>query len=134
MIARGHKVPAVNLWTRGKQAAHLAFENVGSGMTPYPFLKIFPQDQHERLLIERLEALGVTVERQTELIRFSDRKDHVIARLRGPDGMEVDGEAAYIAGCDGARSIVRETVGAGFRAAPIGNCFMSPMSMPPVPR
>src|SRR5580693_9192987 len=37
VVAKGHKVPAVNLWTRGKQAAHLAFETVGSGMTPYPF-------------------------------------------------------------------------------------------------
>jgi 2-polyprenyl-6-methoxyphenol hydroxylase-like FAD-dependent oxidoreductase len=114
VIARGHKVPAVNLWTRGKQAAHLEFENLGSGMTPYPFLKIFPQDQHERLLIERLQALGVAVERQTELIRFSDEKDRVVARLRGPDGVEVDGEASYIAGCDGVRSVVRQTVGAGF--------------------
>jgi 2-polyprenyl-6-methoxyphenol hydroxylase-like FAD-dependent oxidoreductase len=114
VVARGHKVPAVNLWTRGKQAAHLAFETVGAGITPYSFLKIFPQDQHERLLIERLQALGIAVERQTELIRFSDEKDHVVARLRGPDGVEVDGEAAYIAGCDGARSIVRETVGAEF--------------------
>src|SRR5271156_5869256 len=55
VVARGHKVPSVNLWTRGKRAAHLAFETVGSGMTPYPFLEIFPQDQHERLLIERLQ-------------------------------------------------------------------------------
>jgi 2-polyprenyl-6-methoxyphenol hydroxylase-like FAD-dependent oxidoreductase len=114
VIAKGHKVPAVNLWTRGKQAAHLVFETVGSSMTPYPFLKIFPQDQHERLLIERLQALGVAVERQTELIRFTDENDRVVVRLRGPDGVEVDGEASYLAGCDGARSIVRETIGAGF--------------------
>jgi len=114
VVAGGHKVPAVNLWTRGKQAAHLAFETVGSGMTPYPFLQIFPQDQHERLLIERLQALGVAVERQTELIRFSNEKDRVVVRLRGPDGVEVDAEADYLAGCDGARSIVRETIGAGF--------------------
>jgi 2-polyprenyl-6-methoxyphenol hydroxylase-like FAD-dependent oxidoreductase len=114
VMAKGHKVPAVNLWTRGKQAAHLVFETVGSGMTPYPFLEIFPQDQHERLLIERLQALGVVVERQTELIRFADENDRVVVRLRGPDGVEVDSEAAYLAGCDGARSIVRETIGADF--------------------
>jgi 2-polyprenyl-6-methoxyphenol hydroxylase-like FAD-dependent oxidoreductase len=114
VVARGHKVPAVNLWTRGKQAARLGFETVGSGMTPYPFLQIFPQDQHERLLIERLQALGVAVERQTELIRFADQNDRVVVRLRGPDGVEVDGETSYLAGCDGARSIVRETINAGF--------------------
>ena len=51
VIARGHQVPAVNLWVKGERAARLAFENVGAGLTPYPFLHIFPQDQHERLLI-----------------------------------------------------------------------------------
>jgi len=114
VVAAGHQVPAVNLWVKGEAAARLAFETVGSGLTPYPFLHIFPQDQHERLLIERLQALGVAVERKTELIRFAEEKDHVIARLRGPDGEEYDCEADYIAGCDGARSIVRETIGTGF--------------------
>jgi 2-polyprenyl-6-methoxyphenol hydroxylase-like FAD-dependent oxidoreductase len=114
VIARGHKVPAVNLWVRGEAAARLSFENVGSGLTPYPFLQIFPQDQHERLLIERLEALGVTVERRTELTGFAHDGNRVIARLRGPDGQEVECEANYIAGCDGARSVVRETIGTGF--------------------
>ena len=114
VIARGHQVPAVNLWVKGEAAARIAFGSVGLDLTPYPFLHIFPQDQHELLLIERLEALGVTVERRTELIGFSDKGDHVIARLRGPDGGEFDCAAAYIAGCDGARSIVRETIGTGF--------------------
>src|SRR6202035_2314023 len=114
VVARGHKTPAVNLWVRGKRAARLPFETVGEGLTPYPFLHIFPQDQHERLLIERLAALGVAVERKTELIHFVEEEDRIVARLRGPDGQEVDCEADYIAGCDGARSIVRETIGTGF--------------------
>src|ERR1700687_2140463 len=61
VIAGGHRVPAVNLWVRGEAAAHLSFENIGSGLTPYPYLHIFPQDQHERLLIERLQALDVAI-------------------------------------------------------------------------
>ena len=114
VIAGGHRVPAVNLWVRGEAAARLPFENVGSGLTPYPFLHIFPQDQHERLLIERLQALDVAIERQTELIDFSEQENNVIARLRGPDGQEIECAASYIAGCDGARSIVREMIGTGF--------------------
>src|ERR1700719_1776117 len=85
VVARGHRVPAVNLWVKGEAAARVAFGSVGSDLTPYPFLHMFPQDQHERLLIERLGALGGRVERQTELIGFIDAKDRVIARLRGPD-------------------------------------------------
>ncbi len=114
VVARGHRVPAVNLWVRGEAAARLSFETVGSDLTPYPFLHIFPQDQHERLLIERLQALGVAVERQTELISFANGENAITARLSGPDGQEVDCEAKYIAGCDGARSIVRDTIGTGF--------------------
>ena len=86
VVKRGHKVPAVNLWVKGEPAARLPFERVGSDLTPYPFLHIFPQDQHERLLIDRLEALGVSVERRTELISFTNDGERVIARLRGPDG------------------------------------------------
>ncbi len=114
VIAKGHKVPAVNLWVTGKTAARLSFETIGSDLTPYSFLQIFPQDQHERLLIDRLLDFGVSVDRRTELVSFADQGDRVTARLRGPEGNEVICEASYIAGCDGARSKVRETIGTGF--------------------
>ena len=83
VVEHGHKVPAVNLWVKGEPAARLAFETVGEDLTAYPFLEIFPQDEHERLLIERLEKLGVGVERRTELIRFTDEA-RVTASLRRP--------------------------------------------------
>jgi 2-polyprenyl-6-methoxyphenol hydroxylase-like FAD-dependent oxidoreductase len=114
VIENGHQVPAVNLWVKGEAAARLSFESVGSRLTPYPFLHIFPQDQHERLLIERLQALGIAVERRTELVRFTDEGNNIRARLRGPDGQEHECKASYIAGCDGARSIVRDIIGTGF--------------------
>ena len=114
VVARGHRVPAVNLWVKGEAAARLPFESVGSGLTPYPFLHIFPQDQHERLLIERLSDLDIAVERQTELVSFTSGENGVMARLRGPGGQEFDCKANYIAGCDGARSTVREAIATGF--------------------
>ena len=113
VLKQGHRVPAVNLWARGSRAAHVSFGEIGADLTPYPFLHIFPQDRHERLLIERLEALGVTVERQTELVDFHETGDGVIATLRSSRGTEPC-EARYLAGCDGARSTVRETLGTGF--------------------
>jgi 2-polyprenyl-6-methoxyphenol hydroxylase-like FAD-dependent oxidoreductase len=114
VVAEGHEMRAVNLWARGKKAAHLALNAVGEGMTPYPFLQMFPQDKHERLLISRLEALGVSVERRTELLSFNDTGGTIVASLRKPDGQEETCEAAYIAGCDGAHSVVRHVIGAEF--------------------
>jgi 2-polyprenyl-6-methoxyphenol hydroxylase-like FAD-dependent oxidoreductase len=114
LLARGHKVPAINLWVRGAHAARMPFEAIGAGLTRYPFLEIFPQDEHERLLLEHLAALGVTVERRTELKGFTDIGEAIRARLLRPDGQEETFEAAYVAGCDGARSLVRDTLGTGF--------------------
>src|ERR1700676_629527 len=47
VVEHGHKVPAVNLWVKGEPAARLAFEAIGKVLTAYPFLQIFPQDEHE---------------------------------------------------------------------------------------
>src|SRR5215475_12916343 len=123
VLKLGHKVPAVNLWVKGKPVTRLPFERVGSDLTPHPFLHIFPQDQHERLLVERLETVGVFVERRTELVSFTDEGGRVIARLRDPEGREESCEASYIAGCDGARSTVRGTIGTGFRGGTYRQMF-----------
>jgi len=114
VIANGHRVPAANLWVTGKRRAHISLTDMGTGLTPYPFLQIFPQDEHEKLLVAKLESLGVSVERRTELVSFTEKAGGVTARLRGPDGTEAEHEAIYLAGCDGARSKVRETIGTGF--------------------
>ncbi len=114
VVAKGHRVPATNLWVRGERKARISLNAMGKGLTPYPFLHIFPQDEHEKLLVAKLESLGVSVERRTELISFSEQAGGVTARLRGPDEGEQVCEAIYLCGCDGARSKVRETIGTGF--------------------
>ncbi len=114
VVAKGHRVPAANFWVSGKRKAHISLTDMGSGLTPYPFLHIFPQDEHEKLLVAKLQSLGVSVERRTELVSFSEKSGGVTALLRGPDGSESEHEAIYIAGCDGARSRVRESIGTGF--------------------
>jgi 2-polyprenyl-6-methoxyphenol hydroxylase-like FAD-dependent oxidoreductase len=114
IVTKGYTVPGLRLWLAGREAACVPFEQIVSNLTPYGFLHIFPQDEHERLLIERLEGMGVRLERSIELIGYSEEGDHVRARLRGPDGAEHVAEAAFIAGCDGARSKVREAMGTGF--------------------
>ena len=68
--------------------------DLGADATRFPFPLIFPQDAHERLLIEQLEGLGVRVERRTELLRFEQDEMGVRATLRGPDGGEQTCEAA----------------------------------------
>ena len=114
LVEGGVKVPGANFWVQGTRVARLPLDRMGEGLTPFPFALIFPQDAHERVLIERLEALGVTVERRTELVRFDPQGDGVRATLRRADGAEEICEASYLAGCDGAHSTVREALAIGF--------------------
>jgi 2-polyprenyl-6-methoxyphenol hydroxylase-like FAD-dependent oxidoreductase len=114
LVEEGVKVAAANFWVGGAKAARLPLGRMGEGLSPFPYALTYPQDAHERLVIDRLDALGVTVERQTQLVRFDQRPESVRAVLRRPDGSEEICEAAYLAGCDGARSTVREALATGF--------------------
>ncbi len=123
VVGQGKPNPSINIWVKGKKRAHLSFENVGRDLTPYPYVLIYPQDRHERLLVDKLQALGVGVERNTEIIGFEDRTDRVIARLRRQDGSEDTCSALYLAGCDGARSTVRSQLGTGFPGGTYSQLF-----------
>lgn len=108
---------------RGKRKAHLALKSAGARLTPFPFIPVYPQDRHERLLIRHLELAGVQVQRPVEPIAFEDRADYVLARLREPDGSERECEARFLCGCDGARSNVRNQRGAGFAGGTYDDVF-----------
>ncbi len=123
LIEGGVKIAGVNLWVKGARAARVPLQNIGESLTPYPFALVFPQDAHERLLIERLDALGVKVERRTELVRFDQHPQGVRAVLKRPDGSEDVCQAAYLAGCDGAHSTVREALAIGFPGGTYAGLF-----------
>lgn len=114
VIAGGVKIANLNFWVKGNKAARVPLQHIGEGLSPYPFVLVFPQDAHERLLIERLDAFSVKVERQTELLHIEQHDSAVRATLRRSDGTEEVCEAAYLAGCDGASSTVRDALAIGF--------------------
>lgn len=122
-VAHGKPNPSVNIWVKGKKRAHVSFEGAGHDITPYPFVLIYPQDRHEQMLVAKLAALGVTVERKTALVRFEDTGDAVQAYLKGPDGAETLCRVAYLAGCDGAHSTVRQQLHTGFPGGTYSQVF-----------
>src|SRR5919201_6801521 len=54
VVESGRKMAAANLWVARTRAAHMSFGDMGEGLSPFPYALIFSQDDHERLLIERL--------------------------------------------------------------------------------
>jgi 2-polyprenyl-6-methoxyphenol hydroxylase-like FAD-dependent oxidoreductase len=114
---------AANFWVKGRHVGRAAFGEIGQGLSPYPYLLVYPQDEHERFLIDRLFQEGVPIERPIELITFVEEGDRVIARLRHADGAEEACDVAYIAGCDGSRSTVRSVLSVGFPGGTYARVF-----------
>jgi 2-polyprenyl-6-methoxyphenol hydroxylase-like FAD-dependent oxidoreductase len=114
LIDDGVPVRGVNLWARGHRAAEIDLL-AGAELSRYPFLLIHPQDRHEQLLEARLAEAGVRVERGVE-----------ITALAGTTATTSTGEridARFIAGCDGAHSIVRRAIGAEFAGGTYAHVF-----------
>ncbi len=114
VLAGGRQVNAINYWVGGERKAHIDFGPIGEGLTPYPYLEVFPQDLHENLLVERLAQAGVSIQRNTEVLDYTDHGTHISARAVDASGNRSVYEAAWIVGCDGAHSIVRKGIAAGF--------------------
>jgi 2-polyprenyl-6-methoxyphenol hydroxylase-like FAD-dependent oxidoreductase len=123
IVGGGLKLEAVNLWVAGEAKARVVFGEMGQGISPFPYALMFPQDEHERVLRDRLRALGIEVEHATELIGFENEAAQVVARLRRPDGAIQIVDAAFIAGCDGAHSIVRDAIKVGFPGGTYSHVF-----------
>jgi 2-polyprenyl-6-methoxyphenol hydroxylase-like FAD-dependent oxidoreductase len=113
-LAEGLPFKAVNMWVRARRVARAVLGDMGKGLSPFPFMVVCPQDRHERFLIEQLRRAGVEVERPLTLVDFTQDGGGVKARLQDASGTIQECEASYLAGCDGARSKVREMAGVGF--------------------
>jgi 2-polyprenyl-6-methoxyphenol hydroxylase-like FAD-dependent oxidoreductase len=113
ILAEGIRLERLTIHTPAGVAARLPLSDFGRGISPYSFAFALPQDIHERVLITHLERAGVEVERGTELVAFQDKGDAVIATL-SRNGRTETVSAAYLAGCDGARSAVRHGLNIGF--------------------
>ena len=122
VISGGIEFTVANLWIKGKKAVRLPFGDIGNDLSPYPYVLIFPQDKHELLLIDQLKRAGIEVERNTELLSFENTAAGISARLCR-NGKEETCKALYLAGCDGAHSIVRKSILTDFAGGTYSHTF-----------
>ncbi len=110
-IDAGFKVNAVNMISGDKLIGHVDMSSLES---PHNYALMLPQADTERLLEEYLADLGVKVERSVEVTALKVGDQSIEAELRRADGSQETLTASWLAGCDGAHSVVRHSVGATF--------------------
>lgn len=119
-IEAGFKVTGANIIASGEQIAHIDLTEVGSD---YHFALMIPQSETERLLEERLQSFGVNVERQVELVGFTDEVSTVRSTLKHSDGREEKVASTWLVGCDGAHSTVRHGLSLAFDGSTVQSDF-----------
>jgi 2-polyprenyl-6-methoxyphenol hydroxylase-like FAD-dependent oxidoreductase/uncharacterized protein YndB with AHSA1/START domain len=119
----GKRGRGANIWAEGRRTARIPIADIGNNESRYPFILMLGQDDNEAILGERLRESGTDVQWNTELVALEQRTDHVIATLRTHDGGTRTVSAAWVGGCDGSRSAVREFCGIAFPGAPYEHVF-----------
>jgi 2-polyprenyl-6-methoxyphenol hydroxylase-like FAD-dependent oxidoreductase len=122
-LALGARSNSADIWANGRWTARIPIGDIGEGLSPFPFVLMLGQDDNERILGAKLATHGVTVDWRTELVALEQHPTHVEATLERPDGTTVRREAAWVAGCDGSKSAVREMNRIGFPGAPYEHTF-----------
>ena len=119
----GLRATGGNLWANGTWKARIPLGDIGKDQSPFPFVLALGQDDNERILGDKLRDDGVAVQWNTELVAIEQHSTHVDATLRQPDGSTRILRSPWVAGCDGARSAVRDQCGIGFPGAPYEHVF-----------
>ena len=113
VIDFGQEFRALNVYLNGKKLSRIDFREVDWQDAIYPYWLSIPQSETERFLEEHLARLGVQVERHTKLTDLTQQDDRVQATLThiNDAGQAISSEvveAAWLVGCDGARSATRK--------------------------
>lgn len=109
----GHTVPLrrMHVNAHGRPAGTIELDQVASA---HPVPLMVGQDVTERILDDHLRDAGAPVSRATEAMAVDLHDTGARITLRGADGAEEVLDAAWVVGCEGAKSRVRDAMSVGW--------------------
>lgn len=113
IIAAGRPVSDIRFHFNKRGTAPVGLKGQPNSTSGFPAMVVVAQDVHEKILIDKLRALNVTIERNLELKTFTQAKYQVESLIVGKGGEQVI-ISTYLCACDGSESIVRKILGVKF--------------------
>lgn len=117
LVKEGVEAPRFTIRDRGRTLIPIDFSGLP---TEYPYSLMVPQSTTERLLLERLEELGGSVQRPRSVTAIDQDPDGVTATFEDGDVIR----ARYVVGADGIRSIARQQAGIDFEGSVYDESFV----------
>jgi 2-polyprenyl-6-methoxyphenol hydroxylase-like FAD-dependent oxidoreductase len=111
MVQKGRPVLQGWLHLNEKEPLHLNLSTIPS---QHNYILILAQSETEKILEDCVNAHGLQVERQTELLETTEDGIHAISKVRLPSGEIETVKSKFVLGADGAHSLVRKTIGTDF--------------------
>ena len=122
LIELGSIAERATMFAGGRVRGCIPFRDLGKGMSPYPFLLIVEQGKHEKLLHDFISSHGRKVSWKTELENFTHDETYVTGVINS-NGQKETIEAKYLIACDGAKSLVRHSLGLKFEGSTFERMF-----------
>ena len=113
-IQQGKIAKAIGAFFNGKKVLRVIVNEIGKGLTKFPFFLMLEQSHTESILVDFLKECGHEIERRTELKIINQTNNEVICILKDGNGNEETLRTKYVIGADGAHSIVREQLNIPF--------------------
>ena len=123
LVALGSVAKRSRIIVGGKVRGEADFSEIGQGMSRYPYVLIAEQGKHETLLYDHIKEHGKDIRWQTTLESFEQDDSVVKAIVKDQDGKTETIEAKFLIGCDGAKSLVRRSLGLEFSGSTFERIF-----------
>lgn len=122
-IEQGWKAVAANLVVKGRKVQRVPLGDIGSELSPFPFMLMLEQSKNEELLYKELKKFDKDVEWEVELIDYQQDDDIATAKVRQKTGEEEIITADWVIAADGGKSVIRHTLGLKFEGDTYENIF-----------
>ena len=123
LISLGAIAGKARMIVGGEVRGEINFDEIGKGMSAYPYVLIVEQGKHEALLYDFIKSHGRDVLWNTELESISQTDADVTANIKNADGTREVIGAKYLVACDGAKSFVRHSLGLKFEGSTFERMF-----------
>jgi 2-polyprenyl-6-methoxyphenol hydroxylase-like FAD-dependent oxidoreductase len=123
VLAKGRPIRGASIYSEGKRTAGIKFD-LGQVESEYTHPIALAQSRTERILIDRLAALGGSVAWQNKLESFTQDNDGVSVQVIGPSEVRQEIRTRWLVGCDGSRSAVRHCLGLSFEGGEYQEAFL----------